>query len=247
LGAPIAKPRDSTEPPQKPHAAVRPAREPMGSHLHQLPAIEGIFDSGYWAAVRRELVQNRPGVDGLFVSANADTNGASVSDVLRDIAESLRPLSQATGREIQLEVFEHGTVGALDSNLRTAIRALLESSMAQGSGRVRVVSRLDEPACGQRFILIEVLDDALDVPDAVRRKLSKAVMAHAGQTSYIAARTGSCVRIKIPKAETPQKSANWLVSGEYQKTSSCEPATSSDYLGSELRSRSELSEYIPRF
>lgn len=208
--------------------------------------------TSYWAEARHEIAQIRPDLAAVILPASSHTDHASVADALHDIAESLRPLSHATGGKIQLEVFEHGTARALENDLRTAIRALLESSLGRGSGQVRVVMRLDDPACGQRFVLIEVLDDALDVPDTVRRKLSKAVIAHAGQTSFISARTGSCVRIRIPQAEAPQKAANWPVSGKYQKTSLCEPASSSDELGSDLRSRSpwitsEMSEYVPRF
>jgi hypothetical protein len=186
-----------------------------------------------------------------LASDKSDHGGASAANVLREIVENLLPMGEATGCKIELELIEHGTARALGTDLRSAIRALLESSLAQGSHQVQVVLRLDDSASGRQIILIEVLSDALEVPDAVRRKLSKAVIAHAGETTFISARTGSCVRIRIPKVVVPPKSANCRASDEYEIGLTCDAAASSDNLPSGPNSEpswpaSEIPEYVPR-
>jgi hypothetical protein len=213
--------------------------------------VECISNYDYWETVRRELTKNQPRAHELSAPDRPDNDTTGVANSLREIVEGLQPMSAAIGCELQLELLEYGTTRTLETDLRTAIRALLESSLGQGSHQLRVVSKLDDSASGRQLILIEVLSDALDVPDAVRRKLSKAVIAHAGETSFISAPTGSCVRIRIPRVAAQPKSANRRVRGELEKALPRRTA-SSGHLANGLPAKSssaapEISEYVPRF
>ena len=179
-------------------------RESIRFQRQQLPTVARSSGNNYWERVRRELAQNQGGAPGLSAPGESEPVGASAANVLREIVADLQPVREAIGCKIELELIDHGTARALGIDLRTALRALLESSLAQASHQGRVVLRLDDSASGQQIILIEVLSDALDVPDAVRRKLSNAVIAHAGETSFVSAPTGSCVRIRIPRSPLRQ-------------------------------------------
>lgn len=238
MGVTNTKVRDSIE-----------AREPVRSPGQRLPMVALLSEHNYWDTVRRELAQHQLKACGPSAPAKSDDDGASVANVLRALVDDLQPLGGAIGCKIELELIDRGTVRALDNDLRAAIRALLESSLGQGSHQVRVVLRLDPSTDGQQIILIEVLSDALDVGDAVRRKLSKAVIAHAGETSFISAPTGSCVRIRIPKVALP-KPANRRVSGEHEKALPRRAASSSHLPASPTAKSAcaapEISEYVPR-
>ena len=216
---------------QKPHAAIERTRQPRSSEESRFSPGARMANDSYWTEVRRELTQHWPNPGALAIATSRHPNLTSVADVLHEIAESVQPLSQASGREVELEASGRDADCVLDNDLRAAIRALLESSLGRGSGPVRVVSRLDEETCGNRSILIEVRADIVDVADTVRRKLSKAVIAHAGQTSFISARIGSSVRIRLPVAETTASSSRFYSDPESRPS----------------RATRENSEYIPRF
>jgi hypothetical protein len=153
-----------------------------------------------WSKVTRELTQLHPvlgqlGEDERLPPAPQPEN-ASVAAMLRDIATTLQPLTRATGREIELELSEFACLPTIGDDLRAAMRALIECALSMGTGAVRVTARIEWGA--RNAVQIEVLNDGLDVTDPVRRKLAKAVGAHAGQTAFVSAKTGSCVRITLP-------------------------------------------------
>jgi hypothetical protein len=191
------------EAPAAMQGSTRPSRKVNRGTKRQAPAG---FTDGLWSRVKDELAEHwrRPGEPDH--ESSVSQNGSRVADALSEIVESLQPLSRATGRKIELELYHHHhTECEFEEDLRRAIRALLEAAISGRSGPIRIVSQLHEKEVGGQSICIEVINDAFDVPDTVRRNLSKAVIARAGQTSFISALSGSRVRVSLPLAGTVEE------------------------------------------
>jgi hypothetical protein len=245
-------------------ASTRPSRKVDRGTQRQASA--GLTD-GLWSRVKDELAEHwrRPGEPDH--ASSVTQNGNRVADALSGIVESLQPLSRATGRKIELELYHHHTECAFEEDLRRAIRALLEAAMSGRSGPIRVVSRLHEKETGSQSICIEVINDAFDVPDTVRRNLSKAVIARAGQTSFISALSGSSVRVSLPLAGTVEETGAAEVELEAENASPASPIVPNDRgeterdaipvalpvhlsvetVANSSRATYERTEYVPRY
>jgi hypothetical protein len=177
---------------------------PIGNAGRQLPRDQRADADIDWAQVARELAELPPLVNqspsSTFGKAEASQPNERVcfADFLRLAIRNLMPLIEDTGREVELELVEPPHTLYLGEDIREALRSLFETSLLAGAGPVRVCGRAERVAVDRARVVIEVLSDALDVPDKVRRKLTKAVNAQSGETSFRTALRGSGVRIRIP-------------------------------------------------
>jgi hypothetical protein len=77
---------------------------------------------------------------------------ATLAGILRLTAEALSPVVKATGRDIELDLLHHANSPAVGDDLREAIRALLETSLAVGAGPIRVRERIEAGPADKAFI-----------------------------------------------------------------------------------------------
>ena len=183
--------------PQVSRASIEASRNLKEAPRRARP-VSTLSADAYWAKVKNEIEDHRRGADERNNPTSLDIGSIRVADLLNKIRESLRPLSLATGRKIELDLRDGDHEIEFKSDFPSAIQGLLEQTMSVGHGPIRITSMLCEQMTNDKTIAIEIHDDVLEVSDMVRRKLSKAVIAQYGETSFVSARTGSCVRIRLP-------------------------------------------------
>ena len=178
--------------------------DPIGKVSRPLPRGPQVTSNIDWAQVEHELAELPP-----FASQSPSstlersepsrpTERICFVNFLQLAIKNLTPMIKDTGREIELELTKPPNTLHLGKDIHEALCSLLETSISMGAGPIRVCGRAVQMSANRACVVIEVLNDAIDVPDKVRRKLTKAVSAQSGETSFMTALHGSGVRIRIP-------------------------------------------------
>jgi hypothetical protein len=154
-----------------------------------------------WEQVRSELIELRPFLDRSRSPAAGPSavaaDDSAVGEMIGQAVAALAPLADATGRTVDVTVAGKLHTIAPPSSLGEATRDLLNAALMSGQGSLtlRVWS---EQEGATELLTVEVAGEALDVPDAARRRLTKAVGAVRGQTSFISALGECAARITMP-------------------------------------------------
>jgi hypothetical protein len=156
-----------------------------------------------WAKVRSELIELRPLLDQLLTRSEQKevapplAMAGAVAGIIQGAVTALAPIANATGRIIEVKMSGEAAAVAPPADLDEAVRELLSSALASGTGPIVVQASTGHD--GKREVLaIEVRSNGLDVADRARRRLTKAVGVHRGQTSFVSGQTESSARITIP-------------------------------------------------
>ena len=162
-----------------------------------------------WSKVTQELAQLRQLSDqfhGLARSdqptrrqpADGDRKSFDLSGLLHEATGLVLPMANALGREIALDAPRDVMIGGSGDDLRDIIRSLLENALTCGTGPVSVRLRVENKSGNCAGSTTEVSSESLDVPDALRRRISNAVCARGGATYFVSETTGFRVRLVLP-------------------------------------------------
>jgi hypothetical protein len=163
-----------------------------------------------WTKVTQELFELRHVLDQIQGLARSDQpaemqppaddeqSAFDLSAMLHQAVCAVSPMARALVRTVEVELPGGCMLAGSPADLREPIICLLRHAL--GGGRLSLVVRVVERGNRATSAVIEILNESLDVPDALRRQLSTATSAHRGETHFVTEPAGFRVRLVLPLA-----------------------------------------------
>lgn len=120
----------------------------------------------------------------------------TVCELVDQAVQAVSPLAQELSREVTLDLAGEARLAG-GGDLRQAFRRLLAGAMAHGAGPIRI-STYAEQQSAVRTVVTDLSSGNLDLPDALRQSLARAICPHGGWITYISGPSGCRVRILFP-------------------------------------------------
>ena len=132
--------------------------------------------------------------------AKPSTDWADLGPLLHQAVALVAPLASPGGVQLDTPASGQVLVQGPAGDLLDTFRCLLEQALACGNDPIFVTLRADSEADTDACAVVEVFNTSLDVSDALRRRLLKAIFARAGEAWFITESVGFRVKIRLPLA-----------------------------------------------